>query len=93
MLDRFLIEDILKNALIEDMNNGDITSEYLLDDNVEGKATITSKQSGVICGLDVAQMVFSIVDNSVSFLKLKKDGEEVNEGDDIAEIFFKGCQE
>lgn len=86
MLDRFLIEDILKNALKEDMNNGDITSEYLIDDNLKGKAIITAKQNGIICGLDVAKTVFSIVDDSVKFSKLKTDGSEGCVGEDIAII-------
>lgn len=86
MLDRFLIEDILKNALKEDMNNGDITSEYLIDDNLKGKAIITAKQNGIICGLDVARTVFSIVDDSVKFSKLKTDGAEACVGEDIAII-------
>lgn len=86
MLDRFLIEDTLKNALKEDMNNGDITSEYLIDSKLKGNAVITSKQNGVICGLDVARIIFSIVDDSVSFLELKVDGEEVKKGEDIVVI-------
>lgn len=86
MLDRFLIEDTLKNALKEDMNNGDITSDYLIEDSLKGKATITSKQNGIICGLDVAKIVFSIVDDSVSFKKLKIDGDEAGKGEDLAII-------
>lgn len=86
MLDRFLIEDTLINALKEDMNNGDITSDYLIEDSLKGKATITSKQNGIICGLDVAKMIFSIVDNRVTFKELKVDGDEVDKGEDIAII-------
>ena len=86
MLDRFLIEDILINALKEDMNNGDITSDYLVDSSLNGKAIIKSKETGVICGLDVAEMVFSIVDDSLIFSKLKVDGENVLSGEDIAVV-------
>ncbi len=31
----FEIEKIIKNALVEDMNNGDITTENLVDDTIE----------------------------------------------------------
>lgn len=86
LLDRFLIEETLINALKEDMNNGDITSDYLVDYEVRGKATIKSKERGVICGLDVAEIVFSIVNDSLTFSKLKVDGENVLIGEDIAVI-------
>lgn len=86
MLDRFLIQDILINALKEDMNNGDITSDYLVDSSLTGKATIKAKERGTICGLDVAEMVFSIVDDSLEFSKLKTDGENVLIGEDVAVV-------
>lgn len=86
MLDRFLIEDTLKDALKEDMNNGDITSDYLVDSSLMGKATIISKDSGIICGLSVAEIVFSIVDRDIKITNFKKDGERVEKGQDIAII-------
>lgn len=86
MLDRFLIEDTLKDALKEDMNNGDITSDYLVDSSLMGKATIISKDSGIICGLSVAEIVFYIVDRDIKITNFKKDGERVEKGQDIAII-------
>lgn len=86
VLDRFLIEDTIKQALIEDMNNGDMTSEYLIEDSLNGKAIITAKQDGVVCGLDVSRVAFDIVDNSIEFTKLKSDGERVIKGEDLAVV-------
>lgn len=86
LLDRFLIEDKIKEALIEDMNNGDMTSEYLIEDGLNGKATITAKQDGIICGLDVSHVAFDIVDSTIIFTKLKNDGEIVAKGEDIAVV-------
>ncbi len=86
MLDEFLIEDTLKYALKEDMNNGDITSDYLIDDNLRGKAIITFKEEGIVCGLDVVRIIFSIVDKSLKVSKLVDDGETVVKGKDIATI-------
>ena len=86
MLDKFLIEDTLKNALKEDMNYGDITSDSLIDDKLEGKAIITAKQDGIISGLDVCKLVFEIVDPSLKCKSLKEDGERVSNGDDVFKV-------
>ena len=86
MLDKFLIEDTLKNALKEDMNYGDITSDSLIDDKLEGKAIITAKQDGIISGLDVCKLVFEIVDPSLKCKSLIEDGERVSIGDDVFKV-------
>lgn len=86
MLDRFLIEDTLKRALIEDMNNGDITSDCLIPDELEGKAIITAKQDGVISGLDVSKAVFEIVDSNLKVKLLISDGERVSVGVDVLKV-------
>lgn len=86
MLDRFLIEDILKNALREDISYVDITSEYLIDGDLKGEAVIIAKERGVVCGIDVASLVFSIVDDSIEFIKIKKDTDVVNKGELIANV-------
>ena len=86
MLDKILIEDTFKNALKEDMNNGGITSDYLVDSSLKGKATVTAKEDGVICGLDVAEMVFLIVDSDLKITRFKKDGDLVEKGQDIATV-------
>ena len=86
MLDRFLIEDTIKRALIEDMNNGDMTSEYLIDKELNGRAIITAKEDGMVCGLDVSKITFDIVDSEIVFTYLKNDGERVKKGEDLARI-------
>lgn len=86
MLDRFLIEDTLKRALVEDMNNGDITTEYLIDDSSEGEALVTAKQCGVICGLEVSKTVFEIVDSELKFSALTNDGDYVSKGSDVLKV-------
>lgn len=83
LLDEFLIEDTLKYALKEDMNNGDITSDSLMDESLQGRALITSKEAGVICGLDVVKLIFSIVDRNLKLTKLVKDGDDIGKGRDL----------
>ena len=89
MLDRFLIEDVIKNALIEDMNGGDITSEYLVKETSLGEGVIVAKEEGVVCGLYVSELVFNQVDSSLEFIKLKNDGDNILKGEKIAKVTGK----
>ncbi|KMT20912.1 carboxylating nicotinate-nucleotide diphosphorylase [Clostridium cylindrosporum] len=82
MLDRFLIIDIIKNALIEDMNAGDLSSN-LIDNEKLGSAAITAKEDGIVSGISVAKETFRFIDEDIKFTSLKEDGENVFKGEDI----------
>ncbi|KNF07014.1 putative nicotinate-nucleotide pyrophosphorylase NadC [Gottschalkia purinilytica] len=86
MLDKFLIKKIIENALAEDISGGDITSNYLISEYKKGEGKITVKEDGVISGLDVVEMTFKTIDENLAFKKLKKDGDIVKKGDDVAII-------
>jgi nicotinate-nucleotide pyrophosphorylase (carboxylating) len=86
LLNQFLAEDIIKIAIKEDINYGDITSDILIDENSKSEAIITAKEEGVIAGISVAEMVFKVIDESIIFIPIKKDGEEVARGESIAKI-------
>lgn len=85
MLDRFLIIDIIKNALLEDMNSGDFNSN-LISKDIVGTGIITAKESGIVSGLCVAKETFNLIDEDIKFTSLKEDGDNVNTGEDIAVI-------
>lgn len=83
---KFEIEKIIKNALIEDMNNGDITTENLVSDTDLCTAFMLCKEDGIVAGLNVSEMVFKIVDRDIEFIYKFKDGDRVKKGEIIAEI-------
>ncbi|MCT4620883.1 MAG: carboxylating nicotinate-nucleotide diphosphorylase [Marinisporobacter sp.] len=86
MYNKFLVEKIIKNALIEDMNYGDTTTDLLIDDSSVSEAYMVAKESGVIAGLYVAERVFKLLDENIVFKVLKKDGTLVEKGEKISEI-------
>ncbi|MGN0601497.1 MAG: carboxylating nicotinate-nucleotide diphosphorylase [Oscillospiraceae bacterium] len=83
---QFQIDDIIKNALAEDINYVDVTTDYLVDDNSVSTAKYVSKDDGVLCGIDVALRVFELLDENMSYKVFIHDGEKVKKGDIIAEI-------
>lgn len=86
MYNQWMVEEIIKNALMEDMNYGDLTTDTLIDEHSMTKARMTAKEEGVIAGLPVAERVFQMIDGEICFIPFKKDGDTVKKGEDIAEI-------
>jgi nicotinate-nucleotide pyrophosphorylase (carboxylating) len=86
---KLYLENIIKNALLEDMNNGDITTDSLIDEDSLSVAEIKAKEDGVIAGIDVARMVFELLDDAIIFEKYIDDGFVTKKGDIIARITGK----
>jgi len=83
------IEAIVALSLTEDLGHGDVTSEMLIPPDLEGRATISAKEAGIVAGVEVAGRVFHRVDPSLDFITLAKDGTAVRPGDKIAEVSGK----
>lgn len=80
------LDEMLMTALKEDVGTGDITTNCCVPEENVSYGEFIAKEDGVICGIDVASRVFSLVDASVSFKPLKKDGDAVKQGEVIAKI-------
>ena len=80
------IKNLIKIGLKEDFNDvGDITSSAIFSSE-KGKCQIFAKQEGVLAGIDVAELVFSIVDKKILFIKHKLDSDKIYKNDLIASI-------
>ena len=79
-----LVKRIIQNALEEDIGLGDVTTEATVPLDQSGSAELVAKEDFRLAGIDVAAEVFAQIDESVSFEKLKVDGEKVRRGDVIA---------
>ncbi|OIO39256.1 MAG: nicotinate-nucleotide diphosphorylase (carboxylating) [Candidatus Omnitrophica bacterium CG1_02_49_16] len=86
MLKTALIDPLVKIALKEDIGAKDITTSALIPSHMAIKAEIEFRQSGVLCGIEVAERVFRLVDDNLRFLPVAKDGEWVEKGREVAYI-------
>lgn len=67
------IKKIIKNALAEDIGEGDITSEAIFEnENSTGEFII--KSEGIISGLEIAKEVFLQLDSSIKFNTFVEEG-------------------
>lgn len=85
-LPNFYTDDIIKRALDEDINYIDLATDYLLDDEDMSTASFIAKAEGVLCGIDIALRVFTLIDSDVKTEIRIKDGGKVNKGDVIATV-------
>lgn len=86
MLNRFLIEEYVKQALIEDIGFGDITTDNLVSEDDTMRCTLNSRTDGVFCGRNVFKTVFEILDKDIEIKFYVKDGDEIKKGDKLAEV-------
>jgi nicotinate-nucleotide pyrophosphorylase (carboxylating) len=80
------LDELIKNALAEDIGTGDITTISCVPQEAVSKGFFLAKDSGVVCGLSVAARVFELLDTSVRFIMHSSDGDAVAKGDILAEI-------
>ena len=93
MLDKKLKEeltDLVVRSLAEDIGDGDLTTEIVVSEPRYAKATIRSKDEGILAGIEIAEMVFLQVDDLLKVEKLKEDGEKIKEGDLLMKIAGNG---
>ncbi len=83
------VEQAIDRALAEDLACGDVTTQALIPQDLEGRASILVKSDGVLAGVEVAQAVFGHVDPSLRVEVLIQDGAKVRKGDVVATIAGK----
>ena len=87
MINSIYVDNIIKTALLEDINYLDVTTDYLIDEEQENTARFLAKDDGILCGIDIALSVFKILQpEGFEATVYKKDGDELQKGDIIAEI-------
>ncbi len=85
-LNKFYVENIIKTALMEDINYCDVTTDYLIPENQIGEGRLMAKADGIVCGVEVAARVFTMLDENMKIEILMHDGECVKSGDDIMKL-------
>ncbi len=90
ILNSIYIDNLIRTALLEDINYLDTTTDYLIDEEQENTAVFLAKSDGVLCGIEVALRVFEILQPNGFEAKIYKyDGDKLKKGDIIAEIHGK----
>ncbi len=76
-----LLQQFIKQALAEDLGDGDHTSLATIPSGKKGKAKLLVKENGVLAGVEVAQAILMEVDPNLKLDVSISDGDEVKAGD------------
>lgn len=86
-LPRLLVERAVAAALEEDLGlAGDLTSQATLAPGALATASLSTREAGVIAGLDLAAAAFRLVGDGVTFAAKVADGDRVAAGDLVATV-------
>ncbi len=80
------LDELIKMALAEDVGDGDHSTLSCIPADAENAAKMVAKGDGILCGAEVGERVFKLVDNSLEVTLLKQDGDAVKKGDVIMTI-------
>ena len=86
-LPTLVLRPMVERALAEDFgNSGDITARLLVPESAAGSLVMRARETGVIAGMQAAQMTYDLVDPTVKFETLSPTGSSVEAGDIIARV-------
>ena len=80
-MDKKLIDLFIKNAIAEDLGDGDHTSMSTIPAGTQGKAKLLVKEDGILAGVELAIEIFNQVDSALQTEIFLKDGDAVKYGD------------
>src|SRR2546428_5912372 len=68
------VDKLIKEALAEDVGDGDLTSESLFPGKVKARGKLIANEEGVLAGLPIFKRVFELVDKNITFEPRATDG-------------------
>ena len=80
------VDKLIKEALAEDVGDGDLTSESLFPGKVKARGKLIANEEGVLAGLPIFKRVFELVDKNITFEPRATDGMALAGGQLVARI-------
>lgn len=80
------VDPLILGALWEDITSEDVSTNCIMRDKCPGNVELICKQDGVICGLQVFERVFTLLDPETGVVTYVKDGDRVEKGQKLADI-------
>ena len=86
-MDTFLLDELLRGFLREDLEHGDITTEAIFSGEETGSALFVAREPLVAAGLEnVAVRVFRLLDEQIRFCHLTPDGTRTAPGETLLTV-------
>lgn len=86
-LPHVILEPLVRMALLEDLGRaGDLTTDAIVPATAQAEVTLVSRQTGVVAGLDLARLAFTLIDPRIRMETLQPDGSRLEPGAVIATL-------
>ena len=86
LTEKLIMDRLIQQALEEDIGNEDVTTNAVMPEYKKGEVKLICKQDGVICGLNVFERVFKLLDEKTTLQFFVKDGDEIRKGQILAVV-------
>jgi nicotinate-nucleotide pyrophosphorylase (carboxylating) len=86
MMDAAKLTQLIKNALEEDIGDGDHSTLASIAPDAKGRAVLKIKEDGILAGMELAEAVFTYMQPGSTFIPHKKDGEAMVYGETAFEV-------
>ena len=84
------IKPIIQNALVEDIGDGDVTTDCIVSPGAMLGGQFMAKATGIVAGLEVVGLTFALIDEGVQFTPQLAEGDPVQAGTLIASVSGSG---
>lgn len=81
------VDPLILSALKEDITSEDVSANCVMKKAQAGEVDLICKEDGIICGLQVFERVFTLLDDKTRVEFFVEDGEEVKKGQVMAKIY------
>ena len=84
---RLQAEPLIRSALREDITSEDISTASVVDGAACGQVRLLAKGDGVICGLDVFERTFQLLDPTARLGAAVREGDDVTAGEELGVVY------
>jgi nicotinate-nucleotide pyrophosphorylase (carboxylating) len=76
------LQALIRNALQEDIGDGDHTTLSCIPPDARGKAVLHIKQDGILAGMEIAEKILQFKEPGAVFTAYKQDGDRMRDGEE-----------
>ena len=83
---RLKVDPLILGALGEDITSEDISTNSVMPVKTLGEVDLICKEDGILCGIQVFERVFKLLDENTDVIFYAEDGKAIKKGDLIAKV-------
>ena len=80
------VDPLILSALSEDITSEDVSTNSVMPCETMGEVELICKEDGVLCGIQVFERVFKLLDENTEITFFKEDGKDIKKGELIARL-------